>query len=182
MCDLWARRHSEKNAARWHIVHEILETEENYVGHLRVLSEEYSKSFMHKTVCVHALRPLALPFHERRLRPSGMLGSLSGRARSWTARQGVSSTSALTLNQFVDLFGKVQSVVVFNQALLDKIRRRVGEWSDDAKIGDIFLDASTEMRIYTHYVNNYSRGPCPIATTRASPVPPPMLTCATRLQ
>ena len=74
------------------------------------------------------------------------------------ARQGVSSTSALTLNQFVDLFGKVQSVVVFNQALLDKIRRRVGEWSDDAKIGDIFLDASTEMRIYTHYVNNYSRG------------------------
>ena len=97
------------------------------------------------------------------------------------ARQGVSSTSALTLNQFVDLFGKVQSVVVFNQALLDKIRRRVGEWSDDAKIGDIFLDASTEMRIYTHYVNNYSRGPC-THRCRARPGTQASLTCATRPQ
>ena len=51
----WA--HGKKNAARWHIVHEILETEENYVGHLRVLSEEYSKSFMHKTVCRRARAP-----------------------------------------------------------------------------------------------------------------------------
>ena len=47
---------------------------------------------------------------------------------------------------------------MFNQALMEKIRRRVNSWVDDSIIGDVFLDASTEMRIYTHYVNNYNRG------------------------
>jgi hypothetical protein len=74
----------------------------------------------------------------------------------------------MTREQYETLFGQVYSILVFNQKLLEKVRQRVTEWSEVACMGDVFLDASMEMRIYTYYVNNYNRG------TRSRPF---MATC-----
>ena len=54
---------------------------------------------------------------------------------------------------------QVDKLLQFNQGLLEKVRARVSNWDDRTQIGDIFVAASNDLALYTHYVNNYNKGP-----------------------
>eukprot|EP00158_Paraphelidium_tribonemae_P006515 Partr_v1_DN27863_c0_g1_i1_m22540 putative FYVE, RhoGEF and PH domain containing len=55
------------------------------------------------------------------------------------------------------LFYQIREIMAFNHTLLGKIERRVQKWNVNKKLGDVFVEYSPNLEMYTHYVNNYNR-------------------------
>eukprot|EP00013_Stygamoeba_regulata_P004816 CAMPEP_0177631430 /NCGR_PEP_ID=MMETSP0447-20121125/1746_1 /TAXON_ID=0 /ORGANISM="Stygamoeba regulata, Strain BSH-02190019" /LENGTH=1131 /DNA_ID=CAMNT_0019132915 /DNA_START=101 /DNA_END=3497 /DNA_ORIENTATION=- len=76
-----------------------------------------------------------------------------------------SSQTVLSMADSAQLFCNSDQLLVLHTRILNAVRHRlVDEWSQEALIGDIFLDDSYDFRIYQTYYSNYDTIPDMLAT------------------
>ncbi|KAJ3423511.1 faciogenital dysplasia protein [Anaeramoeba flamelloides] len=58
--------------------------------------------------------------------------------------------------QIRSIFSQIDSIINFNELLLNEIKPRCTNWNEKSLIGDIFLKLVSFLKIYTNYINNYN--------------------------
>lgn len=61
----------------------------------------------------------------------------------------------LTSEELTTIFSNIQTILEFNQKLLQSLKERLDNWSPIQKVGDVFLEMAPFLSVYTQYCNNY---------------------------
>ena len=63
----------------------------------------------------------------------------------------------LSQQQIRDIFGGLEVILGYNEVLLGMLRQTMQEWSEDNRIGHIFLKIAMFLKSYVSYVQNYEK-------------------------
>jgi len=69
----------------------------------------------------------------------------------------VESKQPMNHEHLTYIFSNISTILEFNKELLQELKLRKENWSQQAMIGDIFLRLTPFLKLYTEYSNNYDR-------------------------
>lgn len=77
-------------------------------------------------------------------------------------------TDASAMANFNSLFSDIQVIRNYNGNLLNDLRPRMQKWSAHQGIGDIFVQMSAFLKVYTQYVSRYNKAMVELTTYKKS--------------
>jgi hypothetical protein len=63
----------------------------------------------------------------------------------------------ITMEQIQAIFSDIELISHINKGLYENLSKRWAEWSNRQIIGDIFVNMSESLKVYSRYFNNYER-------------------------
>ena len=63
----------------------------------------------------------------------------------------------ITIEQIHAIFSDIELISHINNSLYENLSKRWSSWSNRQMIGDIFVNMSESLKVYSRYFNNYER-------------------------
>lgn len=67
------------------------------------------------------------------------------------------NSNLISKEAFKHIFSELEVIYSYNSVFLSNLEKRFQQWSVHQKIGDIILQITEFLKVYTQYTNNYNK-------------------------